>query len=76
MPACKKDEHFFYLIFSASANMFSINIPYPFAGSLTRTCVTAPTSFPFWITGDPLTSVVNRMQQIAVVLHSAYHLLF
>ena len=27
-------------------SIFSINIPYPLVGSFTRTCVTAPTSFP------------------------------
>ena len=54
----------YYFIFSASANMFSIKIPYPLVGSFTKTCVTAPTSFPFWIIGLPLTSDVNMGQQI------------
>lgn len=57
------DGHESYLAFFASASIFSINIPYPFAGSLTRTWVTAPTSFPFCITGEPLKSVVNRGQR-------------
>lgn len=48
----------------ASASMFSIKIPYPFSGSLTITWVTAPTSFPFWRMGLPLTSDVNMGQQI------------
>ena len=48
-----------------SANIFSINIPYPLVGSFTSTCVTAPISLPFWIMGEPLTSVVNRGQQIS-----------
>ena len=60
MPAFYKDEHSPYLIFSASANMFSIKIPYPLVGSFTKTCVTAPTNLPFWMMGEPLTTVVNR----------------
>ena len=39
----------------AASSIFSIKIPYPRVGSFTRTCVTAPTSLPFWITGEPLT---------------------
>lgn len=54
------DEHFSYLIFSASASIFSINIPYPLVGSFTKTWVTAPMSLPFWIIGLPLTSAVSR----------------
>lgn len=57
------DEHFPYLIFSASASMSSINIPYPRVGSFTKTCVTAPASLPFYSTGEPLTSVVNMGQK-------------
>ena len=38
-------------------NIFSMKIPYPVVGSLMRTCVTAPTSLPFWIMGEPDTSV-------------------
>ena len=34
-------------------SMLSINIPYPVVGSLMRTCVTAPTSLPFWMMGSP-----------------------
>ena len=40
-----------------------MNIPYPLVGSFTRTWVTAPISFPFWIMGLPDTSVVNGGQQ-------------
>ena len=47
MPAFYKDEHSFYLIFSASTNIFSLKIPYPLVGLFTNTCVAAPTSFPF-----------------------------
>ena len=64
MPACKKDEHFFYLIFSASASIFSINIPYPVVGSPMRTWVTAPTSRPSCTMGLPDRCVVNKGQQI------------
>ena len=59
-------EHFCYLIFSASESIFSINMPYPRVGSFTKTCVTAPMSLPFWIIGEPLTSDVNKGQQIVV----------
>jgi|GEM_PF-5885560 len=31
------DEHLYYFIFSASASIFSIKIPYPRVGSLTNT---------------------------------------
>ena len=34
------------LIYAAASNIFSIKIPYPVVGSFTKTCVTAPTSFP------------------------------
>ena len=40
-------------------DILSINIPYPVVGSLMRTCVTAPTSLPFWMMGEPDTSVVK-----------------
>ena len=43
-------------------SMFSMNIPYPTVGSFIITCVTAPTSLPFWIIGEPLSSVVNKGQ--------------
>ena len=46
----------------AAFSMFSINIPYPVVGSLIKTCVTAPTSLPFWIIGEPDRSVVNKGQ--------------
>ncbi len=51
-----------YFTFSASLSIFSIKIPYPLVGSFTKTCVTAPTNFPFWIIGLPLTVVVNMGQ--------------
>ena len=63
MPVCTTDEHFLFY-FSASVSIFSINIPYPLVGLFTKTCVIAPTNFPFWIIGLPLTSVVNRGEQI------------
>ena len=34
------------------SNIFSIKIPYPLVGSLTNTCVTAPTIRPFWTMGS------------------------
>jgi len=37
----------YYFIFSASANIFSINMPYPLVGSFTNTWVTAPIILPF-----------------------------
>ena len=46
----------------AAFSIFSINIPYPVVGSFIRTCVTAPTSLPFWMMGEPDTSVVNKGQ--------------
>jgi len=48
----------------AAFNIFSMKIPYPVVGSLIRTCVTAPTSLPFWMMGLPLTSVVKKGQQL------------
>lgn len=57
------DEHLIYLIFSSSASIFSMNIPYPLVGSFTNTWVTAPTILPFWIIGLPDMSVVNERQQ-------------
>ena len=53
----------FCLGICAAFNIFSMKIPYPVVGSLMRTCVTAPTSLPFWIIGLPDTSVVNIGQQ-------------
>ena len=47
----------------AAFSMFSINIPYPVVGSFTRTWVTAPTSFPSWMIGEPDRSVVKKGQQ-------------
>ena len=70
----KRDNFFIYfpvlLLYDAFAigifaafNIFSIKIPYPVVGSFMRTCVTAPTSLPFWIIGEPLTSVFKKGQQ-------------
>ena len=45
-----------FLLLSCPAqcsSIFSINIPKPFVGSCTKTCVTAPISFPFCMIGDP-----------------------
>ena len=44
-------------IHPAASSIFSIKIPYPMVGSFTSTWVTAPTIFPFWQIGEPLTSV-------------------
>ena len=72
---CYKRDNFFYYFtkipyyaafgteFSAAFSIFSINIPYPSVGFATNTCVTAPTSMPFWIIGEPDSSVVNKGQQ-------------
>ncbi len=62
------DEHFFYLIFSASANIFLMKIPYPLVGSFTNTWVTAPISLSFWIIGEPDTSDVNMGQKVLFFL--------
>ena len=69
----KPGRVFFYFL-SVSESIFSINIPYPRVGSLTNTWVTAPTSFPSWMMGEPLTSVANRGQQFFQKL--TFHLLF
>ena len=37
--------------YAAASNIFSIKIPYPVEGSLTRTWVMAPTSFPVAVPG-------------------------
>jgi len=50
-------------VFSAAFSIFSINMPYPVVGSLTRTWVSAPTSLPPRMIGLPDTSVVNKGQQ-------------
>ena len=42
-----------------AVSIFSIKIPYPVVGSLISTWVTAPTSLPFWMMGEPLTSVIK-----------------
>ena len=34
---------------SLAFSIFSMKIPYPVVGSFMRTCVTAPTSLPFWM---------------------------
>ena len=66
----KRLHYSFFIFYDARAcgifaafNIFSINIPYPVVGSFIITCVTAPTSLPFWMMGLPLTSVVNIGQQ-------------
>lgn len=43
--------------------MFSMKIPYPVVGSLTKTWVTAPISFPSCIRGLPLTLMSSRGQK-------------
>ena len=43
----------------AAVSIFSINMPYPAVGSFIITWVTAPTSLPFWMMGEPDTSVVK-----------------
>lgn len=47
-------------------------MPYPLVGSFTKTWVTAPTNFPFWIIGEPLTSDVNMGQQNMVIFLQTY----
>ena len=47
----------FYFPPDIASSIFSMNIPYPTAGSLTITWVTAPISRPFWIIGEPLMAV-------------------
>lgn len=44
------------IIHPAASSIFSIKILYPLVGSFPGTCVTAPTSFPFCKTGEPITS--------------------
>ena len=41
-------------VYGAAYNIYSINIPYPFVGSLTMTWVTAPMSWSPWMMGLPL----------------------
>ena len=50
-------------LYAAASNMFSIKIPYPVVGSLTRTWVTAPTSFPSCIIGEPDTLMSSKGQR-------------
>ena len=71
-------SHFYPARSPICLSIFSMNIPYPVVGSLTSTCVTilrfapwqvcfanlAPTSLPFWMIGLPLSSVVNKGQQL------------
>ena len=56
----------FNSLFSATlcavSSIFSAKMAYPFVGSSTNTCVTAPISLPFWIIGLPLTSVSSGIQ--------------
>jgi len=49
--------------YAAASSIFSMKIPYPVVGSLTRTWVTAPTSLPSWIIGLPLTLMSSRGQK-------------
>ena len=48
---------------SVVISIFSMKMPYPVVGSFIKTCVTAPTSLPFWMMGLPLRCVVNKGQQ-------------
>jgi hypothetical protein len=50
-------------LYPAASNIFSMNIPYPRVGSFTKTCVTAPTNFPFCTIGDPDTGDCHYGQQ-------------
>ena len=61
--------HFYY---AAAANMFSMNIPYPVVGSFTRTWVTAPTSLPFWIIGEPDTPICCLIPTIVMICTGAW----
>ena len=49
----KKRRGIARLNYAAASSMFSMKMPYPVVGSLTRTWVTAPTSLPSWIIGLP-----------------------
>ena len=49
--------------------MFSINILYPLVGSFTNTCVTAPISFPPWMTWLPLKHVSGKEQHFFILLN-------
>ena len=51
------------IFYPAVSSMFSMKMPYPMAGLFTSTWVTAPTSLPFWIMGEPDTSVSSRGQK-------------
>ena len=50
-------------IYAAASNIFSIKMPYPVVGSLTRTWVTAPMSLPSWMIGLPLTLMSSMGQK-------------
>ena len=45
-------------------SIFSMKTPYPVVGSLIITWVTAPTSLPFWMIGEPDRCVVKQGQHI------------
>ena len=45
------------VLYAAASSIFSMKIPYPVVGSLTRTWVTAPTSFPSWMMGERVAAV-------------------
>ena len=49
--------------YAAASNMFSIKMPYPVVGSLTRTWVTAPMSLPSCIIGEPDTLMSSKGQK-------------
>ena len=49
--------------YAAASSIFSMKIPYPVVGSLTRTWVTAPTSLPSCIIGEPDTLMSSRGQK-------------
>ena len=58
--------------YAAASSMFSIKMPYPVVGSLTRTGVTAPTNFPSCIIGEPDTLMSSRGQKNFVFFCSFY----
>ena len=58
--------------YAAASNIFSIKMPYPVVGSLTRTWVTAPMSLPSCIIGELDTSVSSKGQRIFVFFCGFY----
>ena len=63
------------VLYAAASSIFSINIPQPVVGSLTRTCVTAPTSFPSCIIGEPDTLMSSVGQKKFVFFCGFYSFL-